>query len=417
MGRPINRFAELNSLNAPKCPGGVVTRRDFLWYLTGVAAVGAAARHASFAATSAADENTARRALTSIGLCKRYEYREVRRALARMLDELGNVPRLVQRQHVTVKTNLVNTSEEDVGGVPLWLTVTVHPVVAMALGSLLVKSGARSVTFCDQLPFRSPDEEAFAGYGFKLREFNQAMDGRARFENTRNRGRYRDYARVQVPGGGELASAWEVNPSYVKTDVLVSLTKLKSHVSGGVTGGMKNLFGIPPSSLYGDDLKDEPDENAVGYRGDAMHSCVRRPLTSSASFTGRSVEGDHGHNVPRFIVDLAAAFPIDLVVIDGISTIQTAEGWWNGSMVSVTRPGLLIAGRNPVCTDSVAAAVMGFNPDAADRAFPFVNGTNHLALARRKGLGENRVDRLEVAGVGLGAARFEFPPTYQRVQS
>jgi uncharacterized protein (DUF362 family) len=416
MGRPINRFAELNSLNAPKCPGGVVTRRDFLWYLTGVAAVGAAARHASFAATSAADENTARRALTSIGLCKRYEYREVRRALARMLDELGNVPRLVQRQHVTVKTNLVNTSEEDVGGVPLWLTVTVHPVVAMALGSLLVKSGARSVTFCDQLPFRSPDEEAFAGYGFKLREFNQAMDGRARFENTRNRGRYRDYARVQVPGGGELASAWEVNPSYVKTDVLVSLTKLKSHVSGGVTGGMKNLFGIPPSSLYGDDLKDEPDENAIGYRGDTMHSCVRPPRTSSASFTGRSVEGDHGHNVPRFIVDLAAAFPIDLVVIDGISTIQTAEGWWNGSMVSVTRPGLLIAGRNPVCTDAVAAAVMGFNPDAADRTFPFVNGTNHLALARRKGLGENRVDRLEVAGVGLEAARFEFHPTYQRVQ-
>jgi uncharacterized protein (DUF362 family) len=128
------------------------------------------------------------------------------------------------------------------------------------------------------------------------------------------------------------------------------------------------------------------------------------------------VEGDHGHNVPRFIVDLAAAFPIDLVVIDGISTIQTAEGWWNGSMVSVTRPGLLIAGRNPVCTDAVAAAVMGFNPDAADRTFPFVNGTNHLALARRKGLGENRVDRLEVAGVGLEAARFEFHPTYQRVQ-
>jgi hypothetical protein len=270
--------------------------------------------------------------------------------------------------------------------------------------------------FCDQLPFRTPDEQAFAGYGFHLAEFNRVMRDRAQFANTRNLGPYKTYASVRVPGG-ELATAWEVNRTYVDTDVLVSLTKLKSHVSGGITGGMKNLFGLPPSSLYGDDLGQEPDENAVGYRNGSMHNCTRRPLTSANSFTGKSVEGDHGHNVPRFVVDLAAAFPIDLVVIDGISTIQTAEGWWNGSMVSVTRPGLLIAGRNPVCTDAVAAAVMGFNPDAPDRTWPFVNGTNHLALARRRGLGENRVANLEIAGAGLEAARFEFQPTFRRTGS
>jgi uncharacterized protein (DUF362 family) len=142
---------------------------------------------------------------------------------------------------------------------------------------------------------------------------------------------------------------------------------------------------------------------------------VRSPATSVKTFTGRSVAEDHGYNVPRFIVDLAAAFPVDLVVIDGISTIQTAEGWWLGSMVSVTRPGLLIAGRNPVCTDAVAAAVMGFHPDAPDKTLPFVNGTNHLALARRRGLGENRIHNLEVVGVGLEEARFQFQPTYQRI--
>ena len=100
-----------------------------------------------------------------------------------------------------------------------------------------------------------------------------------------------------------------------------------------------------------------------------------------------------------------------------ISTIQTAEGWWLGSMVSVTRPGLLIAGRNAVCTDAVAAAVMGFNPDAPDRTHPFVNGTNYLALARRRGLGENRLEKLEVAGVDIASARFEFQPTYHRIHS
>lgn len=407
--------AQHHNLQTPVCPGRPLTRRDFLAYTTAAALCPWHAVRAAPAKPSAAEPvgPAAPRAPTAIGLCKRYQFEAVRRTLARMFDELGQVRRLVKNKHVTVKTNLVNTSAETVAGVPLWLTVTVHPVVAQALGSLLVSYGARQVVFCDQLPFRALGEEAFEGYGFKLAEFNRVMAGRARFENTRNRGRHNSYALVRVPHG-ELATAWEVNRSYVQTDVLVSLAKLKSHVSGGLTAGMKNLFGLPPSSLYGDDLKDGPDEAAVGYRNATMHNCTREPFTSGRTFTGRSIPGDHGFNVPRFIVDLNAAFPISLVVIDAISTIQSAEGWWNGSVVSVTRPGLLIAGLNPVCTDAVAAAVMGFDPDAPDRTWPFVNGTNYLALARQRGLGENRIRQLQVGGIGLDAARFEFAPTFRR---
>jgi uncharacterized protein (DUF362 family) len=378
--------------------------------MVGAAVAGAAS--GGFAA--AAPSGRIPGAPTALALCKRYRYAEVRTALAGMLEQVCDLGALARRKRVVVKLNLVNSSEADVAGVPLWLTVTTHPNVAMALGSLLVRAGAREVVFCDQLPFAALGEEAFAGYGYKLSEFNQAMDGRARFVNTRNRGAHRDYALVKVPNG-ELATAFEVNRTYADADVLVSVAKLKSHVSGGVTGVMKNLFGVPPSSLYGDDLKDEPDEGATGYRSDTMHNCTRTPKTSVTTFTGRSVEGDHGHNVPRFIVDLASALPISLGVIDGISAIQSAEGWWIGSLVSITRPGLLIAGTNPVCVDATAAAVMGFDPDAPDRTWPFVNGTNHLALARRRGLGENRQSELEVVGMSLEAARHEYEPTYRRI--
>ncbi len=401
----------------PRCPGGVLTRRDFLKWSAAAAVAVPALNATVFKAHAAESEPAAARAPTSIGFCKRYEYPEVRRVLGQLLDDIGGVRPLVKGKRVTVKLNLVNSSDADLAGVPLWLTVTVHPVVAQALGSLLIEYGARKVTFCDQLPFEALGPEAFAGYGFDHAEFNRVMDSRADFENTRNRGRHKDYALVKVPGGGELANAWEVNRAYVDTDVLVSLGKLKSHVSAGVTGGMKNLFGVPPSSLYGDDLTDEPNESARDYRNAVMHNCTRLPFTSVTTFNGKSLKGEHGFNVPRFIVDLNAAFPIHLVVLDGISSIQTAEGWWLGSMVSITRPGLLIAGLNPVCTDAVAAAVMGFDPDAPDRTWPFPNGTNYLALARRKGLGENRLSHLEVAGVGLEAARYEYQPTFRRTNS
>jgi len=407
----------------PVCPWRPLDRRAFLrWslvagagYASGIWAGAAGSKEAGETVDSASPSRTPPRAPVAIALCKTYRYREVRDALARMFDQLGGLGRLVRGKSVVVKVNLVNTSKEDVGGVPLWLTVTVHPIVAMALGELLVRNGARRVTFCDQLPFRCSDEEAFAGYGFDWKRFNEVGEGRIRFLNTRNRHPFQDYAIVRVPDGGDVARLWEVNRIYAEADVLVSLGKLKEHVSGGITAGMKNLFGIPPSSLYGDDLKDGPDENAIGYRNRTMHTGERQPFTSVPSFTGRTVLGDHGINVPRFIVDLNMAFPISLVVLDAISVIQTAEGWWLGSMVTVTRPGLLIAGLNPVCTDAVAAAVMGFDPDAPHRTWPFVNGLNYLRLARQRGLGENRLRYIEVVGEPLERAQFGFHPTYRRI--
>lgn len=353
----------------------------------------------------------------TVQLCKRYDYPMVRQTLASMFDELGDVRGLVKNKFITAKLNLVNTSKKSVGGVPVELCVTTHPHVALAVGSLLVEYGAKKVTFCDQLPFEEIGHEAFAGYGYDYDTFRQTMDGKVDFVNTRNLGTYKQYSMVKVPHHPFLANAWEVNKTFTERDVLISLGKLKSHVSGGVTMGMKNLFGVPPSSLYGDDLDKEPDENAIGYRGGTMHNCDKQPLTSVTTFTGNSKEGEHGYNVPRFIVDLNNAFPIDLVVVDGISTIHSAEGWWLGSMVNVTSPGLLIAGRNPVCTDAAAAAMMGFNPDAADFEQPFANGTNYLALARKIGLGENRLPELEIGGIGLEKARFNYQPTYQRPRS
>ena len=395
----------------PVCPWGVFSRREFLKFL----AVASVLPASMFDVDISKTPKNLVRTPTSVQLCKRYEYKEIRSILIRMLDEIGGVRDLVKNKFITAKVNLVNVGEENVNGIPLELTVVTHPIAAMALGSILVEFGAKQITFCDQLPYRENHDASFAHYGYFIKDFASAMDGRVKFENTRNKGSYKNYELVKVPGG-ILTNAWEVNPIYAKTDVLISLGKLKSHVSGGVSLGMKNLFGVPPSSLYGDDLNQEPDENATAYRSNTMHNSDRMPLTSVTTFLGKTQKGEHGYNVPRFIVDLNSAFPVSLTVIDGISTIQNGEGWWLGSMVAPTCPGLLIAGRNPVCTDSVAAAIMGFDPDAKSLTSPFSNGTNYLQLARSIGLGENRIQNLDVCGIGLEKARFQFTPTYTRVK-
>ena len=58
------------------------------------------------------------------------------------------------------------------------------------------------------------------------------------------------------------------------------------------------------------------------------------------------------------------------------------------------KPGVLIAGMNPVCTDAVSTAVMGYNPRATRGTPPFRNADNTLLLAEAYATGADlkRID-------------------------
>src|SRR5262249_11222269 len=92
-------------------------------------------------------------------------------------------------------------------------------------------------------------------------------------------------------------------------------------------------------------------------------------------------------------------------VIDGIETVSGGEGPW--LKLARQAPGLLLAGRNAVCTDAVATAVMGYDPTAATATGPFP-GDNHLARAAALGLGTNNPEEIEVRGLSLKDARHPF---------
>ena len=117
-----------------------------------------------------------------------------------------------------------------------------------------------------------------------------------------------------------------------------------------------------------------------------------------------------GWRVPRIIVDVCAARPIHLAIIDGITAMSGGEGPWCGEeRLKVTTPGVLIAGLNPVSTDAVATAVMGYpNPRAARGVKPFQDCDNHLVLAEQAGLGIAELAQIDVRGMPLEKALYPY---------
>jgi uncharacterized protein (DUF362 family) len=114
--------------------------------------------------------------------------------------------------------------------------------------------------------------------------------------------------------------------------------------------------------------------------------------------------------VPHIVVDVCAARPIDLAIVDGISAMTGGEGPWcsQAADIKATTPGVLIAGLNPVSTDTVAAAVMGYDARSPRGTKPFEYCDNHLLLAEQAGLGSADLAQIDVRGMTIQSARYPY---------
>jgi uncharacterized protein (DUF362 family) len=115
--------------------------------------------------------------------------------------------------------------------------------------------------------------------------------------------------------------------------------------------------------------------------------------------------------VPRIIVDEIAARPIDISVIDGITSMSGGEGPWcaDAGPLKFTNPGVLIVGLNPVATDAVGTAVMGYDdPRAVRGTKPFHFCDNHLLMAEQAGLGTADLSKIDVRGLAIEKARYKY---------
>jgi uncharacterized protein (DUF362 family) len=378
-----------------------MTRRELLTML------GAAGLSLKETAANRAWAKEAPAAPVSVARCRSYD-EDVAATLSTMFDQLGGLPKLVKGKTVTIKLNLTGDPGLRVQGMPVGLTHYTHPTVIEAFVHLLDQAGARRVRLVESAwGTGGPLEEYMLDAGWRVRRLQSAAKNVV-FENTNALGTGKQYSRFKVPGGGYLFPAYDLNQAYEQTDLLVSMAKLKNHATCGVTLSLKNCFGITPASIYGDDSgEQEPNEKPTKGRGVVLHAGKRGPSKSAPQELDPTSKRHPGYRVPRIVADLSAARPIDIAIIDGVETIAAGEGPWIRGVRPV-KPGLLIAGTNPVTTDAVATAIMGYDPTAGWGTAPFVNCDNTLKLAEGHGVGTTDLKRIEVRGLPIQQAMFRF---------
>ncbi len=335
----------------------------------------------------------------------------------KMFDELGGAGKLVRNKTVTIKLNLTGSPGLRFQGKALGSTHYTHPKHVLAMTAVLDRAGAKRIRYVESAwGTAGPLAEYMLDSGWPVRQLTTAAK-QVEFLNTNALGGYaKKYVRRAVPHGGWIFPSWEFNEVYDQTDVMMSMAKLKNHDTCGITLAIKNMFGCTPASIYGNDAgADDPNEAPTAGRDQVCHAGKRQPAKIAAPEKDPTSPRDAFHRMPRISVEVAAARPIDISFIDGIETMTGGEGPWinpaKGTFqgTAYARPGLLVLGTNPVSTDAVGTALMGYDPRAAKGTPPFHKCDNMLLLAEEAGLGSADLSRIEVIGGKIEELRFPFP--------
>ncbi|NIM48174.1 MAG: DUF362 domain-containing protein, partial [Gemmatimonadales bacterium] len=258
-----------------------------------------------------------------------------------MLDGLGGLGDVVRSgDRVAIKPNLTGgTGVTPLPGIPAIESYVTHPEVVRALGEALRDAGAGQLFIVEGVY----DGESYPAWGYQ--DVAGALGATLIDLNVPQP--YTDFISAPVGEGWFVYPEYTINPILTEVDVFVSVAKMKCHWSCGVTLSMKNLIGVIPVSHY----RCGPDH----FNRSDLHGC----------------DGEFKTRLPGSVVDLTRIRPIHLALIDGVKTVEAGEGPWIETMAPVA-PGVLVAGKNPVATDAVSAAVMGFDPTMAYPSAPFL---------------------------------------------
>ncbi|HET9405677.1 MAG TPA: DUF362 domain-containing protein [Candidatus Sulfotelmatobacter sp.] len=396
-----------------------MTRRDWL-VLSGLAAGAITARPAQAVSDEARPDEKARALPASpadpVSVAKVRSYDEDLTARFRqMFDQIGGIDNQVKGKTVGIKLNL--TGGGPFPGYTVGDTHWVHPRLVGAAVAAFGALGAKRIRILEGAESHKRGyklEDKLLSGGWDVSAIRNAAP-LVEFEDTDAPGQAKQFSLLKVQSKPYVFPAFHMNHSYEDCDFFVSMGKMKNHEEMGLTLCIKNLFGITPLGVYGDREK-------VFHYGQ-----VQAPSGAPVELDPASNRYE-GWRLPRILVDILGARPVDLAIADGITAMVGGEGpWVLGS--KPCHPGILVVGRNCVNTDTVAAATMGYNPRAGRHEAPYrvyKNPKNHpfeqchptdetfqyadnmMLLAEAAGLGSADLTKIDVRGVPIKEAMFEY---------
>lgn len=151
-----------------------------------------------------------------------------------------------------------------------------------------------------------------------------------------------------------------VPKTYLESDVLINVPKLKTHLTTVATLSLKNMLGIPPCHGPG---------SYLDY---------------------------HNDNIHQAIVEYYKAMKPTLNIIDGIVALEGQSPYL--SLDTQDDMNVIIAGVDGVAVDAVASMVMNIHP--------YEVPSTRLAL--QQGVGEANLDKIEVVGKRISEVQRTF---------
>ena len=187
--------------------------------------------------------------------------------------------------------------------------------------------------------------------GRTLEETNNAAPLLREFEVEYLDGTRPPFRQGSPPGGGRMFGSYAMMPGVLDADEVVSVATIKNHAFMGVTGCLKNLFGLMPGS-HG------------AHPRQYYHHLVR---------------------MPYMLADLGAMLDPALNIVDalvGQAGMEWGDGVGHGRIVNA-----LLAGDQVIATDACMMHLMGLDPQADWPREPFHRDRNPLLVAAEGGFG------------------------------
>ena len=274
----------------------------------------------------------------SLAKCDSYDEMNVAAALTRAVDLVGGMSRYVKPgQRVLLKINLLRSAAPEEA-------ITTHPAVIKAAVRLVQAAGGVAVIG------DSP------GGPFRLGLLRAAYrkSGLVQVAEETGAELNEDIEDTLVSHlDGERIKALEVGKFVTNADVVIPISKLKTHMFMGMTGATKILFGVIPGTAK---------------------------LAYHAKFPEPQDFGD-------MLLDIITLIKPSLSLMDGITGMD-GEGPSGGDPFEI---GALLASPDPVALDIVAAHLVGVDP----------SGVYPLRAAASRGMPGVRLEEIELLGESL----------------